>query len=753
MTNETDKSPSKRELLSLRDSFMGRIPTSQRSVTVKFAWQELWSKVSRYLSKEELMELGEALIFAAEAHGEQKRGTGEPYIIHCVYVASILADMKMDVKTMEAALLHDCIEDTVVTKEALAERFGEEVGVLVDGVTKLGKLPFKSFEDYQAENLRKMFLVMAKDIRVVLIKLADRTHNMRTLGALRRDKQQRIAKETLEIYAPLAHRLGIYQVKRTLEDLAFKYYDPNMYYEIKKKVQKRLPEREATIKRAIDVLEEKLNSQGIDALIKGRAKHFYSILEKMNRKGLSVDQLYDLLAMRIIVDDITTCYTVLGIVHTIWKPIPGQFDDYIANPKNNMYQSLHTTVVGPSGEPLEVQIRTWEMHWLAEYGVAAHWRYKEGADKMDDLDAKLEWIRKAIEGGQETRPDEFMERLKDDVLTSDVFVFTPQGDVKSLPRGATPVDFAYAVHTQVGNQYVGAMVNNRIVPTDYELQNGDIVKVLTSSQGKPSRDWLKVAKSSKAKSKIRTYFKHLDSIAKAESLQRGRDLVDRELKKRLSGSEESPHSPEEITAALNRVARDMGYNNGDDVFFAVGSNNQSAGPIAARICSILSSHDGKSDLRGDGKGGFDKKDSNADIVVEGADGVLVSLANCCKPVPGDSIVGFATRVRGITVHRENCPNVSSVSSDRLISVAWGNTFKKRYDARILVEGLDRPGLFSDVAQAVTKAESSLLSVKANQIGGGQARMKLEVTVRNLEHLYAVIARINTVKNVIDVSRG
>lgn len=746
------KAPTKRELISLRDSFMGRIPESQRSVSVKFAWQELWSKVSRYLSKEELMEVGEALIFAATAHGEQKRGTGEPYIIHCIYVASILSDMKMDVQTLMAALVHDCIEDTDITKEHLAKSFGEDVATLVDGVTKLGKLPFKSFEDYQAENLRKMFLVMAKDIRVVLIKLADRTHNMRTLGALRKDKQQRIAEETLEIYAPLAHRLGIYQVKRTLEDLAFKYYDPDMYYEIKRKVKKRLPERESTIKKAIEILTKRLEDQNLDALIKGRAKHFYSILEKMNRKKMSVDQLYDLLAVRVIVNDITTCYTVLGIVHTIWKPIPGQFDDYIANPKNNMYQSLHTTVVGPSGEPLEVQIRSWEMHWLAEYGVAAHWRYKEGSDKMDDLDAKLEWIRMAIEGGQETRPEEFMERLKDDVLTSDVFVFTPQGDVKSLPRGSTPVDFAYAIHTQIGTKYVGAMVNNKIVPADYEIQNGDIVKILTSPQGTPSRDWLKVVKSSKAKGKIRSYFKHLDSVAKAESVQRGRDLLDRELKRRIPSDRKEVPS-EDIIAILNRVARDMGYNNGEDIFYNIGSNNQSASSVAGRVCSLLSDHEDKAPLVNEKKIHKLTRKDNVDISVEGNDGVLVNLANCCKPVPGDSIVGFATRIRGITVHRENCPNIANASKDRLIVVSWANTSKKRYEARLMVEALDRPGLFSDVAQAVADSESSLVSVKAYKVGGGQARMKLEIQVKNLEHLYTAIARINTVKNVIDVTRG
>jgi GTP pyrophosphokinase len=372
----------------------------------------------------------------------------------------------------------------------LEQKFGTQVLTLVDGVTKLGKLPFRSFEDYQAENLRKMFLVMAKDIRVVLIKLADRVHNMRTLQALRRDKQLRIAKETIEIYAPLAHRLGIYQIKRELEDLSYKILDPDMYHEIRRRVRKKLPEREAIVKKAIDLLQERLKGSGVDVYITGRAKHFYSIYEKMRRKNLSLDQLYDLLAVRVIVNTVVECYTVLGVVHTLWKPIPGQFDDYIANPKNNMYQSLHTTVVGPSGEPLEVQIRTWEMNLLAEYGIAAHWRYKERKTKMDELDNKLTWIRQALESpGEDNEPAEFLEHLKADVLTSEVFVFTPKGDVMNLPHGSTPIDFAYTIHTEVGNKCVGAMVNGRIVSMDYTLQNGDIVRVLTSPQGRPSRDW------------------------------------------------------------------------------------------------------------------------------------------------------------------------------------------------------------------------------------------------------------------------
>ncbi|MGP1412758.1 bifunctional (p)ppGpp synthetase/guanosine-3',5'-bis(diphosphate) 3'-pyrophosphohydrolase [Pyramidobacter piscolens] len=743
----------KKELNMLRDSYMGRLPAPQRSVTVSFAWKELWGKASRYLSHDDLKQLGEALVFAAQAHGDQMRASGEPYVIHPVYVTSILADMRMDLPTLQAGLLHDVLEDTPVTADEMKNRFGATVEMLVDGVTKLGKLPFKTFEDYQAENLRKMFLVMAKDIRVVLIKLADRTHNMRSLGALRRDKQQRIAKETLEIYAPLAHRLGIYQVKRTLEDLAFKYYDPTMYYDIKRRVKKRLPEREAIVNQAMEVLGERLRSIGIEAHIKGRAKHFYSIFEKMNRKKLSVEQLYDLLALRVIVNDVTTCYTVLGIVHTLWKPIPGQFDDYIANPKNNMYRSLHTTVMGPQGEPLEVQIRTWEMHWLAEYGVAAHWRYKEGQGHIDELDQKLEWIRKTLENGPETNSQEFMERLRDDVLTSDVFVFTPEGDVKSLPRGSCPVDFAYAVHSRIGEQYVGAMVNNRIVAADYVLHNGDIVKIMTSPQGKPSRDWANFVKSSKAKSRIRSYFKRLDSQEKNENIQRGRELLERELKTRLG---ENFKPVDEVMPCISRIAHDVNCNNAEDVLAAIGSGAIGPAGIARKVCVALNTPVADAvpqvpEATGQKPHGFAQK--GADVIVEGASGIVVTLAHCCQPVPGDAIVGFSTKVRGIMVHRENCPRIEKAAPDRLIPVSWGNTDKKKYDARIVIDALDRPGLFGDIAQVCGNGGINITSVMASQMGSGNSRMKMDVAVQDLEQLYSIIARLNGIRDVINVYRG
>ncbi len=742
-----------KELKKLRDSFMGRIPESQRSVSVKFAWHEVWSKISRYLSKEDLMAVGEALIYSANSHGDQKRSTGDPYIVHCLNVASILADMQMDSPTLQAALLHDVLEDTEVDSQYIIERFGQDIFTLVDGVTKLGKLPFKSFEDYQAENLRKMFLVMAKDIRVVLIKLADRLHNMRTLSALRKDKQSRIAKETLEIYAPLAHRLGIYQVKRGLEDLAFKFSDPDMYYEIKRKVRQKLPERERTVTIALEMLQERLKKEDIQARIKGRAKHFYSIYEKMNRKHLAIEQLYDLLALRVVVESVTECYTVLGIVHAMWNPIPGQFDDYIANPKNNMYQSLHTTVVGPTGEPLEVQIRTWEMHWLAEYGIAAHWRYKGGPGKLDKLDEKLTWIRQALESDhEEGEPSEFLERLKEDVLSSEVFVFTPKGQVVTLPGDSTPIDFAYAIHTEVGNKCVGAMVNNRIVPMDYKLNNGDIIKVITSPQGTPSMDWLKIVRSSKARGKIRSFFRQQSRLEREERVERGQDLLLKVLKRRDASFDKGL---EDLSPHLNKVARDLGYSGAEDLFFALGSGNQTASNVAQKLGSTSSLFKASKtpnvvveELKPSLKA---KQDS--DIIVEGAEGVLVTLANCCLPVPGDSIVGYSTRTRGITVHRLDCPNISNSTEERKIEVSWGNHGNKKYHSRLKLEGIDRPGLFSDVAQALMSADCNIIGLKANMVGNNQARMKIEVEVKDIEHLYFTIARLNSVKSVIVVFRG
>jgi GTP pyrophosphokinase len=750
--SETVSHEGGKSLRLLRDSFLGRIGESQRVAPVKLAWQELWGKVSRYLSREELSRLGEAMVMASIGHEQQKRSSGEPYIVHTISVASILADMELDIDTLTAALLHDVLEDTDLTGEAISNAFGENVLVMVDGVTKLGKLPFNSFEDYQAQNLRKMFLVMAKDIRVVLIKLADRLHNMRTIQTLRRDKQVRIAKETVEIYAPLAHRLGIYQIKRDLEDLSFKVLDPEMFYEIRRRVRKKLPEREQIIKQAIDVLNQKMKEIGIDVSITGRAKHFFSIYEKMQRKNLSLEQLYDLLALRVIVGTVAECYSVLGIVHTIWKPIPGQFDDYVANPKNNMYQSLHTTVIGPSGEPLEIQIRTREMHWLAEYGIAAHWHYKEPGTRLNEMDQRLAWVRQALEGQGES-PSEFMENLKGDVLTSEVFAFTPNGDVVSLPTGSTPLDFAYLIHTEVGNKYVGAMVNGKIVPIDYEIQNGEIVRILTSPQGKPSRDWLKIARSSKARSKIRGYFRQIERTEREERILKGRELLERELRRRDTGLEWSAPT---MAGALNRVAHELGYSSGEDVIVAVGANSQSASTVIMKILENRSTPQAEPHIETATTAttpAMTRKEFDTEIVVEGAGGVLVSLANCCCPVPGDAIVGYVTRTRGITIHRSDCRNVEEAKSERAVTVEWGRMISDRYTARLKVEGMDRSGLFSDVSQAITSLDGNIVGVKASVIAANRARMTIEIRVKDVEHLYRIMAKLNTLNGIIEVFRG
>lgn len=741
-----------REMALLRDSFLAKIPKQCQTETVRTIWQALWSKALASLTPSQMQHLGGAFVFAAKAHAEQKRTSGDPYIIHTLSAALILAGMRLDLASLVAALLHDIVEDTDVTTDELAEAFGSEVATLVDGVTKLGKLPFMTTEDYQAENLRKMFIVMARDIRVVLIKLADRLHNMRTLGVLRRDRQERIARETLEIFAPLAHRLGIYQIKRELEDLAFKYLQPEMYREIRRKVRRRMPEMEEVIKKGIEALEARLEKEGIPCRIKGRAKHYYSIYEKMQRKKLSVDELYDILAIRVLVDDVSTCYAVLGIVHAMWVPIPGQFDDYIATPKGNMYQSLHTTVMA-FGVPMEIQIRTYDMNHLAEYGIAAHWLYKSKDAAADSLDAKLMWVRQAIEaeqgeGGGDS--EEFLELLKSDILASEVYVFTPQGKPMILPGGATTLDFAYAVHTEVGNHCVGAMVNNRIVPLNTQLNSGDIVRIITSQQGSPSQDWLKIARSSKTRAKIRNWFRQAERTGREEKIARGWEALERELHRR--GLDDV--GQEELTPTLNKVARDMGLVGKEDLLVAVGAGATGAGGVAQKLAmAYASQHHAPDDItelvhprEPTGKAG-------SDIVVDGEGGVSVQLANCCAPIPGDSIVGCSTRTRGITIHRADCSNIQDMQPDRLVQVSWGVPSGRSYTARLRLEAMDRANLLRDTAQAVGMEGSSISGIKGSMMGNSMMRMKIDLKVRDIEHLYAVIVRLNEVKGIIEVTRG
>jgi GTP pyrophosphokinase len=740
-----------RSIRAMMETYTERIPEEQRVASVRMAWQELWWRASRYLQRDDLTQMGEAFVYAAESHGAQLRYNDDPYIVHTLGAASALSDMQLDVQTLIAALLHDVIEDTDITAETLGAKFGGDVLTLVDGVTKLGKIQFRSMEEYQAENLRKMFLVMAKDIRVVLIKLADRLHNMSTIASHKREKQISIATETLEIYAPLAHRLGIYHIKRELEDMSFKVIDPETYYDIRRRVRKKLPESEMVIKRGMEILRERLSEEGVQAEILGRPKHYYSIYEKMNRKNLSLDQIYDLLALRVIVNTLAECYQVLGIVHTLWKPIPGQFDDYIANPKGNMYQSLHSTVVGPEGDPLEVQIRTWEMHRFAEYGIAAHWQYKEKkskSSKMSDMDKKLAWIRQALEGqGEYAGPSEFLDNLKTDVLTTEVFVFTPQGKVISVPNGSTPIDFAYSVHTEIGHKCVGAMVNGRIVPMDYTLQNGDIVRILTSPQGKPSRDWLKIAKANRTRNKIRSYFRQIDRAEREDKIDRGRDLLDREIQRRYPNEGRTIDS---FTHILSRVASDLGITGVEDLIVSIGVGHHTAHGVMMRAESLIA-RDGESAQAAKGIP-KQSRDGDSAVMVEDAEGVLVTLSLCCFPIPGDKIIGCVTQSRGITVHRHDCQNLKKVQDDKKVPVAWGRKKEIRYTARIKVEANDRVGVFADLGAAISQTDGLIVNIRGTVINGIRTKFIIELQVWDLEHLYRIMARINLIKGLIEITR-
>lgn len=743
-----------RDMYVMRDEYFARITEQSKKESVRSLWQDLWGRAMLSLSPEQMQGLGEAFVFAAQAHKDQLRKSGDPYIIHTLNAALILADMRLDMATLQAALLHDVLEDTPVTHEEMREKFGEDVEMLVDGVTKLAGDDVKEFmsrDDINGQTVRKMFIVMARDIRVVLIKLADRLHNMRTLDVMKPEKQQRIALETMEIYAPLAHRLGIYHMKRELEDLSFMYLKPDMYAEIVQRVKKRMPKVEEVINKARATLEERLQKENIPCRIKGRAKHYYGIYEKMQRKKLSFDELYDILAVRVLVSDVTTCYSVLGIVHALWVPIPGQFDDYIAQPKSNLYQSLHTTVMA-FGVPVEVQIRTYEMNHYAEYGIAAHWVYKSGSTKkaIKGLDAKLMWVRQALEAGQDGDSKEFMDVLKNDILlTSELYVFTPDGKPLILPNGSTTLDFAYAVHTEVGNHCAGAMINGRIVPLNTQLHSGDMVKILTSPNSSPSKDWLKIVSSAKTRAKIRSYFKQAEKADRDEKIERGWKLIERELRRR----------------GLNNVKRED-FTNIDEQLLSAGSGAIGPGEAAQKLSlAYLQHHTGTLKdvpVEVDTDPTKRRRDGKSDILVEGEGGVSVTLAGCCTPVPGDEIVGYSSDKRGITIHRADCRSIKEGKHDRRINVEWaqhddddGNPNRKGrlYTARLKAEGVDRNELIADATKALGLEGAGIIGIKASMVGNSLMRMKIELRVRNLEHLYSAMGRLNEVRGIIEVTRG
>ncbi len=707
-------------------------------------------KVATYAKPEDLELIRRAYRYAEEAHRGQLRRSGEPYITHPIAVAMILADLRLDATTLAAALLHDVVEDTKATDEEIVRQFGADVAALVDGVTKLKRIKFDSTEEQQAENLRKMFMAMAKDIRVLLIKLADRLHNMRTLRYQPPEKQLRTARETLEIFAPLAHRLGIYTLKWELEDLSLRYLNPQQYYRIVNLMAQKRKERETYVGEVIQVLREKLREIDIQAEVSGRAKHIYSIYRKMVTQNKEFNEIYDLFAIRVIVDSVKDCYGVLGIVHTMWKPMPGRFKDYIAMPKANMYQSLHTTVIGPRGEPLEIQIRTWEMHQTAEYGIAAHWVYKEGGQKAEGKFAqKLAWFREVLEWQQDFRDaQEFMETLKIDLFSDEVFVFTPKGDVIELPAGSVPIDFAYRIHTDIGNRCIGAKVNGKIVPLDYRLRTGDIVEVLTSKHSYgPSRDWLKIVKSSQAKSKIRAWFK---KEKREENIARGRELIEKELtRQRLE-----PHLL--ITPAyMSDVLQKFNFSKEDDLYAAVGYGGLSAVQVATRLVERY--------RRDHSDGPLDKvslearergKPSHSGVRVRGVDNLLIRFARCCNPVPGDEIVGFVTRGRGVSVHRADCPNALQLraNEERVIDVEWAGAPDQSYPVDIELVSMDRHGLINEVMNAVAETKTDIQAVYGRVDDKRIAHVNLTVRIRNLDHLRTVVERLKRIKDVHSVRR-
>ncbi len=714
------------------------------------ALEDLLEKLKSYMSEPDLAIVKEAYDYASTAHKGVYRISGEPFIQHPLGVSMILAELELDIISVASALLHDVVEDTSITSDEIREKFGAEIALLVDGVTKLTRIKFKSKEEHQAESLRKMFLAMAEDIRVVLIKLADRLHNMRTLSYMKKEKQLEKARETIEIYAPLAHRLGISRLKWELEDLSFRFLDSDMYYEVSQKVAANRKQRETEIHEAIHILNNKLKDQGITADIYGRPKHLYSIYQKMKRKEVDFNEIYDLTAIRVIVDSVRECYEVLGLAHEIWKPIPGRFKDYIAMPKSNMYQSLHTTVIGLKGDPLEIQIRTPEMHRTAEYGIAAHWRYKEGQTRDEDFEEKLSWLRQLFEWQKDLQePHEFMETLKIDLFEDEVFVFTPKGDVINLPRDGTPVDFAYYIHTEVGHNCVGAKVNGKIVPLEYRLNNGDIVEVLTSNNTGPSRDWLKFVKTSKARSKIKHWFKQQQ---KDEIIQRGKEILEKELKKQHIELKESEKESE-----LKRIAEKMSKNSSDDLLEALGYNQISPKQIINKLNVVQEQMENSQLEPVDGSTISNRKRSaDKGIRVKGMDNLLVRMARCCNPVPGDDITGYITRGRGVSIHRQDCPNLQKLieeDEDRLIEVSWDDQRTESYQVDITIEAVNKKALLNEITLLIKEEQVNLISVNARTDKFNRAYIDLSLELSSLEHMRDIIGKINEIAGVLTVNRA
>ena len=696
--------------------------------------------------------------YAVEHHGDQKRRSGEPYIIHPLNVAYILAGVGLDEATICAALLHDVVEDTDATDADLRKDFGDEIADMVAGVTKLETMQFTTVEEQQVEDYRKMFLAMGKDIRVIILKIADRLHNMRTLKYLKRDRQIANAKETMEIYAPLANRLGLYSMKWELEDLSFKYLYPEEYHELVEGINKKREERLKFIEKIMADIRVQLKKQHIDAEVTGRAKHLYSIYRKMKRDNKTLDQIYDLFALRILVNSINDCYAALGVVHEMYSPMPGRFKDYIAVPKPNMYQSIHTTLLGDKGTPFEVQIRTWDMHRIAEYGIAAHWAYKEASyfgkkQSVKVEEDKLAWLRESLEWQKDMQdPQEFLTTLKTELFEDEVYVFTPKGAIKILPRNATPIDFAYSIHEEIGNHMTGCKINSKMMPIITPLKSGDIIEIITSDNSKgPSRDWLKFVKSTKAKNKINGWFKKAE---KSENIEKGKDLIEKEIK-RIGMSHVELFKQEYIDAMLDRYK----YKNLEDMYAAVGFGANSAVKVIARMLQeYRKEHQEENveekieELRKQKES--KQKPSSSGVVVEGIDNCLVKLSKCCNPLPGDEIIGYITKGRGVSVHRKDCVNVKDLLTEenRIIDVKWYEEAKENYNVTLEVLANDRKGLLVDILNTVKETKANLMGVSTKTTKERIAIMDIDLEVENIEELNKVIRNIKKVDSVYEVRR-
>ncbi len=720
-------------------------------------FESLKKRVLEYNANFDIAKLEKAYELARTAHEGQMRESGEPYLTHPLEVAYILADLELDCDTLVGALLHDVVEDTSYTVADINREFGESVGIIVDGVTKLSKIQYTTAEEQQVENLRKMFLAMAKDVRVILIKLADRLHNMRTIKAKSEKKQREKARETLEVYAALAHRLGMSKIKWELEDLSLKYIDPVAYKEITESINLKKQEREQFINDIMDTLKKKTDEMGINSHVMGRAKHFYSIYRKMFTQNKSIDELYDLFAVRIIVDSIKDCYAVLGMVHELYYPIPGRFKDYIAMPKPNMYQSLHTTVIGPDGTPFEIQIRTWEMHRVAEFGIAAHWKYKEGVSGKTDVDAKLEWIRQLLEiQNSVVDTDDFMRTLKIDLFTDEVFVFTPKGDIINLPAGSTPIDFAFSIHSAVGCKMAGVKVNGKITTLDYILQNGDIVDIMTSSAVRgPSRDWLKLCKTSGARSKINQWLKR---ECRDENIQHGKDLIDRELR-RVNLS----HSQLFRTEWVDMLCKKYSFSSLDDIYAAVGYGgltvNKVVGKLREEYRQAIKKEKPETEIvQSEQTPQKKKKTASNGVIVEGIEGCLVRFSRCCNPVPGDDIIGYITRGRGVSVHRKDCTNIVSSEkhgdTERLINVYWEKEQDKNtsYLSEIQIMANDRKGLLAEIASTISELKILITGMNLKTTKNQTAVVNIVIEINSTDELNQVVKKIRNISGVYDVQR-